>query len=89
MLIILYLLWVLKRTVSLSSYNLSMIWLDPHLYEKGSFMPTPFPLLKGVFSGAEGEGVLFFGTDPVGVGSWAELPTSSLEVLDIFYAHIT
>ena len=23
------------------------------------FMPTPFPLLKGVFSGAEGEGVLF------------------------------
>ena len=21
-------------------------------------MPTPFPLLKGVFSGAEGEGVL-------------------------------
>ena len=22
-------------------------------------MPTPFPLLKGVFSGAEGEGVLF------------------------------
>ena len=22
------------------------------------FMPTPFPLLKGVFSGAEGEGVL-------------------------------
>ena len=22
-------------------------------------MPTPFPLLKGVFRGAEGEGVLF------------------------------
>ena len=22
-------------------------------------MPTPFPLLNGVFSGAEGEGVLF------------------------------
>ena len=22
-------------------------------------MPTPLPLLKGVFSGAEGEGVLF------------------------------
>ena len=22
------------------------------------FMPTPFPLMKGVFSGAEGEGVL-------------------------------
>ena len=31
-------------------------------------MLTSFPLLKGVFSGAEGEGVLFFGTNPVGVG---------------------
>ena len=31
-------------------------------------MPTPFPLLKGVFSGAEGEGGIIFGTDPVGVG---------------------
>ena len=51
-------------------------------------MPASFPLLKGVFSGAEGEGVLFL------VGSrrrwsWAELATSSLEGLDIFYAHIT
>ena len=27
--------------------------------KKVLFMPTPFPLLKGVFSGAEGEGVLF------------------------------
>ena len=26
--------------------------------KKVIFMPTPFPLLKGVFSGAEGEGVL-------------------------------
>ena len=50
---------MLKRTVSLSTYNLPMIWLDPHLYEKIIFMPTPFPLLKGVLSGAEGEGVLF------------------------------
>ena len=33
-------------------------------------MPTPFPLLKGVFSGAEGEGPrgTIFGKDPVGVG---------------------
>ena len=32
-------------------------------------MPTPFPLLKGVFSGAEGGGGgIIFGTDPVGVG---------------------
>ena len=37
-------------------------------------MPTPFPLLKGVFSGAEGEGVLFFGTDPVGVGHGRNWP---------------
>ena len=27
--------------------------------KKVLFMPTSFPLLKGVFSGAEGEGVLF------------------------------
>ena len=27
--------------------------------KKVLFMRTPFPLLKGVFSGAEGEGVLF------------------------------
>ena len=51
-------------------------------------MPTPFPLLKGVFIGAEGERVLFW------YGSrrrWslAELATSSLEGLDIFYVHIT
>ena len=53
-------------------------------------MPTPFPLLKGVFSGAEGEGVLFlFGSRRR--WSWANLATSSLEglTLDIFYAHIT
>ena len=40
---------MLKRTVSLSTFNLPMLWLDPHLYEKKVlFMPTPFPLLKGV-----------------------------------------
>ena len=35
-------------------------------------MPISFPLLKGVFSGAEG--VLFFGTDPVGVGHGRNWP---------------
>ena len=51
---------MLKRTVSLSTYNLPMIWLDPHLYEKGSFYAHILPAtIKGVFSGAEGEGVLF------------------------------
>ena len=30
-------------------------------------MPTPFPLLKGVFIGAEGGGIIF-STNPVGVG---------------------
>ena len=59
---------MLKRTVSLSTYNLPMLWLDPHLYEKVFFMATHFPLLKGVFSGAEGEGGIIFCTDPVGVG---------------------
>ena len=51
---------MLKRTVSLSTYNLRMIWLDPHLYEKGSFYAHILPAtMKGVFSGAEGEGVVF------------------------------
>ena len=63
---------MLKRTVSLSTYNLPMIWLDPHLYEKVLFMPTPFPLLKGVFSGAEGG--TNFGMDPVGVGHGRNWP---------------
>ena len=36
-------------------------------------MPTPFPLLKGVFIGAEGEGV-FFGKDPVAVGHGRNWP---------------
>ena len=50
-------------------------------------MSAPFPLLKvkGVFSGAEGEGVVRIPSDL----SWAELATSSLEGLDICYVHIT
>ena len=51
-------------------------------------MPTAFPLLKGVFSGAEGEGVLFL-VRSRRRWSWAELATSSLEGLDIFYVHVT
>ena len=51
-------------------------------------MPIPFPLPKGVFSGAEGEGVLFWYGSRLR-WSWAELATSSLEALDIFYVHIT
>ena len=53
-------------------------------------MPTPFPLLKvkGVFSGAEGEGVLSLVRIPSAL-VMGELATSSLEGLDIFYVHIT
>ena len=51
---------MLKRTVSLSTYNLPMLWLGPHLYEKGSFYAHILPAIEGegVFSGAEREGVL-------------------------------
>ena len=31
-------------------------------------MPTPFPLLKGIFQWCGGGGGIIFGTDPVGVG---------------------
>ena len=51
-------------------------------------MPTLLPLLKGVFIGAEGERVLnWYGSRRR--WSWAELATSSLEGLDIFFVHIT
>ena len=49
----------------MSTYNLPMLWLDPHLYEKGSFYAHTLPVNEGVFSGAEGGGIV--GTDPVGV----------------------
>ena len=56
--------------------------------KKVLFMPTPFPLLTGVFSGAEGEGAfVWYGSRRR--WSLAELATSSLEGLDIFYVHIT
>ena len=38
---------MLKRTVSLNTYNLPMIWLDPHLYEKGSFYAHTLPATEG------------------------------------------
>ena len=88
LIIFLYLLWVLKRTVSLSTYNLPMIWLDLHLYEKGSFYAHTLPATEGGFQWRGGEGVLFL----VRIRrrwSWAELATGSLEGLDIFYVHIT
>ena len=51
-------------------------------------MPTSFPLLKGVFSGAEGEGVLFLVRIPSAL-VMGGIGHSNLEGLDIFYAHIT
>ena len=38
---------MLKRTVSLSTYNLPMLWLGPHLYEKGSFYAHTLPAIEG------------------------------------------
>ena len=38
---------MLKRTVSLSINNLPMLWLDPHLYEKGSFYAHTLPATEG------------------------------------------
>ena len=51
-------LWVLKRTVSLSIYNLPMLWLDPHLYEKGSFYAHTPPANEGGIQWRGGGGVL-------------------------------
>ena len=69
---------MLKRTVSLSTYNLPMLWLDPHLYEKGSFYAHTLPATEGGIhwrggGGGGGEGIIF-GTDPVGVGHGRNWP---------------
>ena len=45
-----------------------MIWLDPHLYEKGSFHAHILPATKGGIQWRGGGGGAIFGTDPVGVG---------------------
>ena len=49
------------------TYNLPMLWLDPHSYKNGSFYAHTLPATEGVFSGAEGGGIIFV-TDPAGVG---------------------
>ena len=65
---------MLKRTVSLSTYNLPMIWLDSHLYEKGSFYAHILPATKGGIQWRGGGGGTIFGTDPVGVGHGRNWP---------------
>ena len=66
-----------KRTVSLSTYNLPMLWLDPHLYEKSSFYAHTLPATDGgtciQWRGGGGGGIIF-GTDPVGVGHGRNWP---------------
>ena len=51
---------MLKRTVSLSTYNLPMIWLDPHLYEKGSFYAHTLPATEGGVQWRGGGGGILF-----------------------------
>ena len=65
---------MLKRTVSLSTYNLPMIWLDTHLYEKGSFYAQILPATKGGIQWRGGGGGTIFGTNPVGVGHGRNWP---------------
>ena len=64
----LYLLWVLKRTVSLSTFNLPMLLLDTHLYEKGSVYAHTLPATEWGIQWRGGGGDIIFSTDPVGVG---------------------
>ena len=64
-----------------------MIWLDPYLYEKGSFYAHTLPAAEGGIQWHGGGYYFWYGSRRR--WSWAELATSSLEGLDIFYAHIT
>ena len=51
-----------------------MIWLDAHLYEKGSFYAHTLPATEGGIQWRGGGGGTIFGTDPVGVGHGQNLP---------------
>ena len=59
---------MLKRSVSLSTYNLPMLWLDLHLYEKGSFYAHTLPVPEGGIQWRGWGGGIIFGMDPVGLG---------------------
>ena len=54
----------------LTEYNLPMLWLGPHLYEKGSFYARTLPAIEGEggIQWCGGGGCIIFSTDPVGVG---------------------
>ena len=67
---------MLKRTVSLSTYNLPMLWLGPHLYEKDSFYAHTLPVIEGEggIQWRGGGGGIIFSTDPVGVGHGRNWP---------------
>ena len=41
-------------------YNLPMIWLDPHLYEKGSFYAHTLPATEGGIQWSGGGGGTIF-----------------------------
>ena len=51
-----------------------MIWLDPHLYEKGSFYAYTLPATEGGIQWRGGGGGTIFGTDPVGTGHGRNWP---------------
>ena len=70
----LYLFWVLKRTVSLSTYKLPMLWLDPHLKNRFFECLHPSRYRRGYSVARRGGGSIIFGTDPVGVGHGRNWP---------------
>ena len=73
----------------MSTYNLPMLWLGPHLYEKGSFYAHTLPATEGGIRWRGGGGGDYRWYVSRRRWSWAELATSSLEGLDVFCVHIT
>ena len=66
---------MLKRTVSLSTYNLQVYALvGPAFIRTGSFNAHTLPATEGGIQWRGGGGGIIFGTDPVGVGHGRNWP---------------
>ena len=65
---------MLKRTVSLSTYNLTFALVEPAFIRTGSLNAHTLPATEGGIQWRGGGGGIIFGTGPVGVGHGRNWP---------------